>query len=511
MNHWIAVPFVLPLVTACILVFVRSLTAQRVLSMAVAVGLTAVSLTMCATRGNGPAEVYAMGAWPAHLGIVFVLDGLAAIMLALAAVVAVAALAYASRGWDSRSRHFHALFQVQLTGLNGAFLTGDLFNLFVCFELMLIASYALLSHGDGSARLRAGFHYVAVNLVGSAVFLIAVSILYRVGGTLNMADLGVALANAPDADVPWVRAGALMLIVVFLLKAAAFPLHLWQPAAYGSASAPAAAIFAVLTKVGAYATLRVGSIVFGASAAAPWIDAVVQPLALITLVVAALGAFSASTLSRLAAWLALGSSASVLVGVGTFGVSGASAAFFYALPSTLALAAMFLLADAVAQARGGDWQDRLQRAPKMHGATALALWYFVAAVAVSGLPPFAAFLGKALLLQGVGANPVAWAVILVTSLLNVVALARAGSRLFWATADDPCPGDERAASWERLTPVAMLATGIVVLTFQAGAVQGFTQRAAQRVVEPAGYMESVLGARLRGWTIRVDVPEGDKP
>lgn len=509
MNHWIAAPFLLPALTACVLVFVRGVLAQRAISLLSALTLAAIAGGLCLGHGNALPQVYAMGNWPSHLGIVFVLDGLAALMLVLTGVVAVAALLYASRGWDTRSRHFHALFHVQLMGLNGAFLTGDLFNLFVCFELMLIASYALLSHGDGSARLRAGLHYVTVNLVGSAVFLIAVSLLYRVGGTLNMADLGAALANASEADRPWIRAGGLMLLCVFLLKGAAFPLHLWQPAAYGSASAPAAMIFSVLTKVGAYAVFRVGSVVFGATAAAPHIDAVVQPLALLTLVVAALGAFSATTLSRLVAWLALASSASVLVGVGAFSAAGAGAAFFYALPSTLALAALFLIADAIADARGAPWGDRLQRAPRMHGATVLGLWYFAAAIAVSGLPPFAAFLGKALLMQGIGPSPWGWSIILATSLLNVVALARAGSRLFWSIADVPCPGEPAAARFERLGGLTLLGAGVVALTVAAGPVQEFTREAARQVAMPAGYVTSVLGNRLKGWTIRIEVPDGE--
>lgn len=508
MNHWIAVPFLLPALTACALVFVRPVAAQRVISLLSALTLAAVAGGLCLGHGNAVPQVYAMGNWPSHLGIVLVLDGLASLMLVLTGVVAVAAVLYASRGWDLRSRHFHALFHVQLMGLNGAFLTGDLFNLFVCFELMLIASYALLSHGDGGARLRAGLHYVTVNLVGSAVFLIAVSLLYRVGGTLNMADLGAALANASDADRPWIRAGGLMLLCVFLLKGAAFPLHLWQPAAYASASAPAAMIFSVLTKVGAYAVFRVSSVVFGATAAAPLIDAVVQPLALVTLVIAALGAFGATTLSRLVAWLALASSASVLVGVGTFAADGAGAAFFYALPSTLALAGLFLLADAVADARGAPWRDRLQRAPRMHGATALGLWFFAAAIAVSGLPPLAAFLGKALLLQGIGPSAWGWGVILGTSLLNVVALARAGSRLFWSMADAPCPGEPAAARFERLGALALLGAATVALTVAAGPVQEFTREAARRVAMPSGYTASVLGSRLQGWTIRIEVPEG---
>jgi multicomponent K+:H+ antiporter subunit D len=499
MSHWIVVPFVLPAVTACGLVLLGSRPGlQRAVSLAAALVLLGVTVWLATRTQGGAVHVYAMGDWPAHIGIVFVLDALSALMLVLTATVAVASLWYATRGWDARGRHFHALFQFQLMGLNGAFLTGDLFNLFVCFELMLIASYGLLQHGGGPARRKAGIHYVVLNLVGSTLFLVAVSLLYRVAGTLNMADLALALAHAPDVHGPWVRAGALLLMVVFLLKGAIAPLYLWLPGTYRAASAPVAAIFSVLTKVGGYAVLRVGGIVFGDNAATEAIHAVVMPLALATVAVAAAGAIGSHCLGQLAAWLALGSSGTSVAAVGLFSENGVGGGLFYLVASTLGVAALFLLADAIRDARGSS-ADELRRAPRMHGAGGLALLFFVVATAVAGMPPLAGFLGKALILRGAGPLPWLWGVLLIASLFNLLSLARAGSRLFWSVSDERCDGQPAAAAWSRLLPIAALSVAIAAMTLAAGPVERFTRRAAAGVVEPARYVGEVLRASPGRW------------
>jgi multicomponent K+:H+ antiporter subunit D len=202
------------------------------------------------------------------LGIVLVADRLSALMLVLAAAVALASLLFAVARWHLAGVYFHVLFQLQLVGLHGAFLTGDLFNLFVFFEVLLAASYGLLLHGGGLPRVRAGLHYVAVNLVASLLFLIGVALLYGVAGTLNMADLAMKLREVPEGDRGLLHAGAAILAVAFLAKAALWPLNFWLPAAYAAASAPVSALFALLTKVGVYAVLRLWTLCFPASAGA---------------------------------------------------------------------------------------------------------------------------------------------------------------------------------------------------------------------------------------------------
>jgi multicomponent K+:H+ antiporter subunit D len=492
----LVMPFVLPALTACAAIALGGrLALQRALSIASTALQLGVAVALAVLVDDGVPRVLAFGAWPAFVGIVFVVDRLAATMLLMTTGIGVLALLHAVRGVDARGAHFHALFQFQLAGLCGAFLTGDLFNLFVCFELMLIASYALLQHGGGATRLRAGVHYVVLNLFGSALFLVAVSVIYRIGGTLNMADLAQALARTPAADVPWLQAASLLLLVVFLLKAAAAPLHLWLAGTYTAAVAPVAALFAVLTKVGAYAVLRVGSVVFGDSPAIGVIQAVVLPAGLATIVVAAVGALAASRLATLAAWLALGSSGTWLAGVGLFDGAATGGALFYVVPSTAAIAALFLLADAMAQARG-EVADTLCGAPRMHGAGRFGALFLVLAVTIAGLPPLAGFIGKTLLLQGAGPGAaVLWAVLLGSSLVNVVALARAGSRLFWAADHDtPCPGLAAAAHWRVLAPAAALTVTIVAITPAAGPVQRYARAAADAATAPRAYVDAVTGS-----------------
>jgi multicomponent K+:H+ antiporter subunit D len=235
LNQLVMAPLLLPLFAAVVLLLSRlwlSLTVRRGLNLgAVVLELAAVIWLLVAVSGEG-ILVYQVGNWPAPYGISLVADRLSVWMLLITALLACAALFYAVQGTDRGSRHFHPLFQLQLFGLNGAFLTGDLFNLFVFFEVLLLASYGLLLHGGGRARVRAGLHFVVLNLVGSTLFLFAVGTLYAVLGTLNMADLAVKVAATAPEDLGIVRAAGLLLFTVFALKAALLPLYLWLPAAY---------------------------------------------------------------------------------------------------------------------------------------------------------------------------------------------------------------------------------------------------------------------------------------
>ena len=491
MTHWPVVPFLLPAATACALVLLSgNLRAQRLLSLASSILLTVVCVVLVRHAAGGDIAVYAMGAWPAHLGIVFVIDRLAAWMLLLTAVIALASLLHAVQGRDTSAAHFHPLFQFQIMGLNGAFLTGDLFNLFVCFELMLIASYCLLQHGGGGARLKAGMHYVILNLVGSALFLIAASLLYRVAGTLNLADLARALPLASPTQLPWVHAAAALLLVVFLLKAAIAPLHLWLPGTYAVVAGPVATLFPMLTKVGAYAVLRVTTLVFGGSPAAGPLQSVVLPLALATVAIAALGALASRSLKPLAAWLALGSTAMLLVAFGLFNADGIGAGLFYLPASTLAISALFVLADRITEARGVH-ADRLCRAPAMPGAGPLGVLLLLVAMALLGLPPLVGFIGKLLILRGAQGMPWVWGVVLVASLLQLVAVARAGVRLFWAVTDEP-PAANAVALW-RLAPVIGLLIGVALLSVFAAPAERYARLAAEQVLAPADYIGAVLG------------------
>ncbi len=502
MNHWIVVPIVLPALMAPFIVLTmrHDLLLQRVFSAVATVALLAVTLGLLGEAAGGPPLLYKLGNWIAPFGIVLVLDRLSALMILLTAILAVVVLVYAiSSGWDARGRHFHALFQFQLMGINGAFLTGDVFNLFVFFEVLLIASYGLMLHGGGTARMKAGVQYVAVNLGGSTLFLFAVGTIYGITGTLNMADLAVKVPLVPEGDQALLRVGALLLLVVFSVKAALVPIHFWLPGTYANAPAPVAALFAIMTKVGAYAIIRVYTLAFGAEAgpdawlAADWL----LPAALVTLVVGLVGVLGAKALTRLVCFSVIGSMGTLLIAVAIFTPEATTAALFYLVHSTFAGAALFLIADLVTERRGSAG-DRLVAAPRFAQSGLLAALFFLAAIGMAGMPPLTGFLGKLMVLDSARASDsvvTIWTVILVTSLLAMVGFARAGSLLFWK--NSAIHGTEAAGTVFRpALPIAaagaMLA-GMVALTVFAGPVTEYLQATAAGLYDPVDYIHAVLG------------------
>jgi multicomponent K+:H+ antiporter subunit D len=510
LQHLAVAPVLLPAVTAVALLLLgdgggaggdhgghgehRQLWARRLaLGSALLGALLAWRLLQLAD--TGALTVYRVGEWPAPFGIVLVVDRLSALMLALTSAVAVPVLWYATGGWDTRGRHFHALFQFQLMGLNGAFVTGDLFNLFVFFEVLLIASYVLMLHGLGRERLRAGLHYVVLNLTASALFLVGVALLYAFTGTLNLADLAlrVPLVTGPEAAV--LKAGALLLLVVFGFKAALMPMAMWLPATYAASSAPVAALFAIMTKVGVYAIVRVHGVVFGADAGASAFTAqpVLLPLALATSVVAVLGALAARTLPRLIAWLTVASVGTVLAAVGLFGAAAWSAALYYMANSTLVIAGLFLLAEQVAAQRG-PMADRLEPCSKVAQPALLGLLLLLGAASTAGLPPLPGFIGKLMLLEASASHPWAvavWAVVLGVGFLTLVGLARAGSILFWAVRND-VPGGSSGSSPKLLAATMSLLAASVLLSAFAAPVQRYTAAAALQLMDTAAYARAVL-------------------
>jgi multicomponent K+:H+ antiporter subunit D len=523
LSQAIIFPLLLPLLAAIILLLTRrrvSLTVRRGLNLgAVALELAAVVWLLLIT-GDG-ILVYQLGNWPAPYGISLVADRLSVWMLLITALLACFALLYAVQGTDSGNRHFHPLFQLQLFGLNGAFLTGDLFNLFVFFEVLLLASYGLLLHGGGRARVRAGLHFVVLNLAGSTLFLFAVGTLYAILGTLNMADLAVKVANTAPEDVGLVRAAGLLLFTVFALKAALVPLYLWLPAAYAGTSAPVAALFAIMTKVGAYAILRVETLIFGDDAGplAHLIEPVLMPLALSTLVLAALGVLAAHGLRRQIAYLVVLSVGTLLTAFALGTPRGIAAGLYYLPHSTFAAAALFLLADVIARGRGA-LGDRLDPGPAVPSAPFVGGLFFLLAVLIAGLPPLSGFLGKWMLLQAAldaPAMPWVFALVLSAGLLTIVALARSGSLLFYRADRAPRgaePGggeilvpertpiagaDGRGAAahtgpdWARLAAVMGLVGLCLAMVAAAGPVTDFTADIAETVLDPGRYIEAVLG------------------
>ena len=505
MNHWIIAPVVLPPVIAAIIVLMlrHQILVQRVFSVASTLALVAITLGLLVLSASGDTGVYELGNWPAPFGIVLVLDRLSAAMVALTALLALGVVLYAiGSGWDARGKNFHALFQFQLMGIFGAFLTGDIFNLFVFFEVLLIASYGLMLHGGGPARLRAGLQYVVYNLLGSTLFLFALGTIYAVTGTLNMADLALRVAELPADDTALIRVAAVLLLGVFAIKAALIPLHFWLPATYAEAPAPIAALFAIMTKVGAYAILRVYTLVFGPDVAAtadiigPWL----MPAAMVTLAVGMIGVLGARSLGRLAAFAAIGSMGTLLIATSLFTPEATTAALYYMVHSTLAGAALFLVVDLVRARRPGE-DDAIASRPALAQNGLIAALFFVTAIAMAGMPPLSGFLGKLLVLDAArGSDQVwlIWGTILVTSLVALVGFARAGSLVFWKTASGAAAPAPQASPQTPPPALPIVATGgliaaVVALSLFAGPVTAFLSATSAQLYDRQGYIAAVLG------------------
>ncbi|MFY3773757.1 monovalent cation/H+ antiporter subunit D [Marinobacter salsuginis] len=493
MNHWLTAPVLIPLLGGILQAFMgyAPISLRRTLALATTVLILVSAIVLLVLADDGSYRIYAFGNWQPPFGIVLVLDRLAALMLVMTAVLALFCHIYAIGGADEGNRQFHALFLFQIMGLNIAFLTGDLFNLFVAFEVLLIASYGLLMHGGGTVRTVPGLHYVVLNLAGSAIFLISVGMIYSVTGTLNMADLAVKIPQVSGEDVNIVKAGGMMLLVVFGLKAAILPLCFWLPRAYSKATAPVAALFAVMTKVGIYAILRVYLLIFGddagelANLGMDWLF----PIALATLAMGVVGALGSGSLKTLVAWQVIISVGTLLAPISLGSEAGLSAALFYLLSTTWTVGGLFLVSELVANQRGSA-QDRIVTAPRMQNRTFLSVLFLVGAVAAAGLPPLSGFFGKLLILQSVQSGTEMawlWSVLLIGSFLTVIAYSRAGSIVFWRTVDghlekpDPLNGRISVAAGA----LTALAVAIVVL---AGPITRYTDETAVQLFNNDAYI-----------------------
>ncbi len=500
--HLAIAPVVIPALAAPLALMAMRRT-RRVgvgISFASCSAMLAAALVLLMASSDDTIRTYEIGNWPAPFGIVLVIDRLSAMMLTLAASLSLIAMLHGvlTRA-DRKGWHFHPLFQFQMLGLNGAFLTGDLFNLFVFFEVLLIASYGLMLHGQGPARLKAGVQYVIVNIVGSSLFLIALGLLYALTGTLNMADMGMRVAAIGPKDQGLLRVAALLLVSVFALKAALVPLHLWLPRTYAVSTPAVAALFALMTKVGVYSIVRVVPQVFGDNAgAAAWAPApYLMPAAILTAIVGFAGVFVARSLSEQAAYAVIGSTGTLLIAVAGWQVDTLGAALYYLVHSTLAGALLFLVADIVARRRRG-LADKASPGPVFAQREMVGLLFMAAAIAATGLPPLSGFIGKLLILESIAYTPGwgwAWGAILATTLIGVIGFARVGNAVFWKEIEQK--DGAKSAQVSRLDMVAPIIAIVLLAALSAGAgrATAYGDAAAAQILNPAAAVGAVLGER----------------
>jgi len=529
LNHLIIAPILLPLVASALLLLLdeRRRLAKNAIALATLVAVLVVSVTLLlqtvrvGISGDSATRVYLIGDWAAPFGIVLVADWLSDLMLVLTAVIALAAFVYALARWDRAGPRFQALFLLQIMGLNGAFLTGDLFNLFVFFEILLAASYGLLLHGSGAERIKAGLHYVAINVGASLLFLIGVALIYGVTGTLNMADLGTIIPGVAGGDLALLQSGFAVLGIAFLLKAGMWPLGFWLPRTYAAAVPPAAAVFALLSKVGIYALLRVYLLLFGSEVG--WEGNFGEEWLLFggiaTVAYGTIGVLAAQTLSRVAGFCVIISSGTLLASIGASEGTSLSPILFYMVSSTLGLSAFYLLlelverreAEASVQAivepvfddeyTGTISEPDAEEVGIVIPATIALLGgaFAFCALLLAGLPPLSGFIAKFAIIHnllnlGPEVSAPVWAFVFLligSGLAILVATTRAGIDLLWEPSDKPQPPLRVAEA----VPVGALLAICLGLMIFASPVMRYMERTSISLQDRQGYINAVLGAQ----------------
>ncbi|WP_445206300.1 monovalent cation/H+ antiporter subunit D [Acinetobacter sp. KS-LM10] len=464
---------------------------------------------------TGVITVYQLSEWSAPFGIVLVLDRLSAFMLVLTYALAVPLIWFASKEWDERGRYFHAMCHFLLMGLCGAFLTGDLFNLFVFFEILLMASYVLLLHGQGKARFQLGIHYVTINLLASALFLIGLGMIYGSVGSLNMADVSRLLPTLAGDQYQIAVAGGLLLFVVFAIKAAILPVGFWLPKTYAVATTPVAALFTIMTKVGIYAIIRVNSMVFNDELSREILSSWLLPIGLVTSVYGVIGAIGAERLRRFVGFMVLSSVGTIVIALSLMNTDAWTAALYYLVHSTIIAATFYLLCGWITSQRG-SFKDHLKVAPMMKQQTLVSICFFIIALMMAGLPPFSGFFGKIFILQATAESPYQLLIIitvLIVSLLSIMAFTRLGLVIFWrATKPVDNPNDEAFEEYQKLPEVSparndrtiyIFLTGLVAYVIFANPIMNYIHQTAVQLNDSAFYTKSILKTDEHGQVISV--------
>ncbi|MCL7455602.1 monovalent cation/H+ antiporter subunit D family protein [Micromonospora echinofusca] len=484
MSRLLVLPFAAPLLTAALLLAVpRRRSAHRSAGLAVTAGVLVLAVALLVVTRDGTVLVERVGGWRPLVAIGFAADALSALMVTVCAVVVLACLAASGHEHDPL---LVPLVLVLSAGAYGAFLTTDLFNLFVLVEVMLVPSYVLIALGGGSTRLGAARVYVATNLLASTILLAGVGLVYGVTGTVRLADLAAVARDSPTAAV---AAGVVLLALA--VKSAVVPWHDWLPRTYPEAPPVVLALFSgLLTKVGLYALIRIYAVVYDGDAA---YGRVIAAVALLSMVVGVLGALGEATMRRVLTFHMVSQIGYVLLGLALFTAASLSAAVFYLVQYILVKTALFLCAAAVHAGHRTDRLDRLTGLSGIHPVLALA--FAGAALSLAGLPPFSGFVAKFLLIRAVGdaGQWVAVAVAVGVSLLTLASMLKIWGTAFWG--EPPAP-DEAVATRppaRMVLPALTLAVGSLLLGALAEPLLGLADAAAAGLLDLDGYLRAVSG------------------
>jgi multicomponent Na+:H+ antiporter subunit D len=474
----------------------RSLVLQQVVGVfVVAAGFMVSCIVLAEVIDQGTVVVH-LGGWEAPVGITLVADLLSMLLLTVALVTVLAVLVYAigQPRSDKRAFYFHPLYLILTAGVSASFLTGDLFNLFVSFEIMLVASYVLITLGGGAQQVRSGMTYVVISLLASTLFVTAVGLVYAATGTVNLADLSIRIAELPD---PVRNALGLLLLVVFGIKAAIFPLFFWLPDSYPTAPTPVTAIFAgLLTKVGVYAIIRTQTLLFPTADGGP--SGLLLTIAGLTMVIGVLGAIAQDDVKRILSFHIVSQIGYMIFGLGLFSVAGVAGAIFFVTHQIVVKTSLFLVGGLVEDAAGTGALHRIgglqRRAP------AIAALFMLAALSLAGIPPFSGFVAKLSLVEA-GLELDLYAIVAVSlaaSVLTLFSMLKIWGGVFWGEPDEEPPRPLGGPTHRLRSPRLMLgATTAVVglslaIAVAAGPIFDLSQRAAASVVDPTTYVDAVL-------------------
>ncbi len=498
-HQLLILPIAVPLLTlvACAVLW-RHARAQRLASLGGSLALLAAAVALLQAVFDGAIIASDVGEWRAPFGISLVADLFSAAMVVITGIMAVAVSMFGLAGQGERpiNPFFHPLYHGLLLGVSGAFLTGDLFNLYVWFEVMLIASFGLLTVGGSRAQLDAGIKYVMLNLVATTLFLVAVGMLYGVTGTLNMADLSRTLAQPDNPGL--VTTLAVLLLIAFGSKAAVFPLFFWLPASYHTAGAPVAAIFAaLLTKVGVYAIIRVFTLVFPGETG--YVGHAIGVIAALTMITGVLGAAAHYDIRRILSFHIISQIGYMLIGLAVATPLALAGSILYVLHHIVVKANLFLVAGAMRLA-GGSFDVR--RSGGLHRtAPLLAMLFLVPAMSLAGIPPLSGFWAKFVVVKSsLDAGHVALAAVaLAVGLLTLYSMLKIWNEAFWKTPPEGSEGARRqwlaspATRAAMLLPIAGLAAITITIGVAAEPFVDFSIRAANQLLEPRAYVDAVLG------------------
>ncbi|MEW9671801.1 Na+/H+ antiporter subunit D [Ammoniphilus sp. 3BR4] len=490
MNNLVVLPIVLPVLTGIILIFLRSqIGLQRWISFASVLVLTAISANMVQQVYTEGIQTLYLGGWKPPYGIVLVADMFASLLVLTTAIVALGCLWFSFRsiGAEREKFYYYPFFQFLLAGVSGSFLTGDIFNLFVFFEIMLISSYVLIVLGSTRIQLRETLKYLLVNIVSSALFVASVAYLYAITGTLNMADLSVRVAEAGQAGV--LNVVALMFLVVFSLKAGLF-LYFWLPGSYSAPPTPIAALFAgLLTKVGIYAIFRTFTLIFYHQ---PEIThQVIAWMAAATMILGAIGAVAFWDVRQILAYNVVIAVGFIVFGLAAFNTAAIEGAIFYLIHDMIVKALLFLLGGAMIGIAGTSNLKKMGGLIKYH--PGLGWMFFVAGLALAGVPPLSGFIGKLLVVQGGLSAQMYWisGISLATSLLVLYSIIKVFMNGFWKETL-LSPEEEKGSDKGLLAPCAVLLFFTIALGLGADYVYPYIEIAAETLMDPNIYIQAVL-------------------